>query len=380
MLRAVAAALANCTSAERPVIRLGGDEFVLIAEVDSPTDAALIAHEVQVLLSDLGSHHDERFPPIGASFGISLSPHDGSEPDALLAAADFALHDAKRRGRGRVEFYRPELRSESERRSAIDDALRSAVPDLEMELHLQPICALDTPGAVWGVEALLRWRHPVLGNVSPVEFIPIAEQCGQIVPMGRWVLARAASIAAELNAERAHPLRVCVNVSTRQFTLDDVVDAITDALRVSGCDSAWLQLELTESLLLEDLPLVRDAIDRLRSLGVGIAIDDFGTGYSALHYLTKLPIDHMKIDKSFVRDVEVDAQQQEVVRALIALASAIDVEVVAEGIETDGQAEFLRAMGCGLGQGFLLATPMRYPQLISWLAQHETVVGRVGPA
>ncbi|MCB0900453.1 MAG: EAL domain-containing protein, partial [Actinobacteria bacterium] len=183
--------------------------------------------------------------------------------------------------------------------------------------------------------------------------IPVAEQCGQIVPLGRWVLARAAAIAADLNRDRSHPLRMCVNVSTRQFTLDDVADAVVDALRTSGCDPSWIELELTESLLLEEIPLVHDAIDRLRALGVGIAIDDFGTGYSALHYLTKLPIDHMKIDKSFLRDVEVDAHQQEIVRALVALASAIDVDVVAEGIETEGQADFLRGMGCGLGQGYL---------------------------
>jgi EAL domain-containing protein (putative c-di-GMP-specific phosphodiesterase class I) len=324
------------------------------------------------VLGQLG-RHDERFPPIDACFGIAMSPHDGTEPDTLLAAADLALHAAKQKGRGRVEFYRAELRAAAERRSVLEDALRSTVPDVEMELHLQPICELGSTGSVWGVEALLRWRHPVLGQLSPAEFIPVAEQCGQIVPLGRWVLARAAAIAADLNRDRSNPLRVCVNVSTRQFTLDDVADAVTDALRMSGCDPRWMQLELTESLLLEEIPLVLDAIDRLRALGIGIAIDDFGTGYSALHYLTKLPIDHMKIDKSFLRDVEVDAHQQEIVRALVALASAIGVDVVAEGVETEGQAEFLRAMGCGLGQGFLLAMPMPFDRLVTWLDEHDTV-------
>lgn len=370
LLRAVAASLADFTSAERPPIRLGGDEFVLIADVDSPTDAALVAHEVQTLLGEL--YDGEPLPALGASIGIAMSPQDGTEPDELLAAADIALNDAKRKGRARVEFHRPELRAASERRSAIEDALRTAIPDVEMELFLQPICTFGQPGSVWGAEALLRWRHPVLGMVSPLEFIPIAEHCGKIVSLGRWVLVQAAKIAVDLNADRENPLRVCVNVSTRQFTLDDVADAVVDAVRISGCDPRWLELELTESLLLEDVPLVRDAIGRLRAIGVGIAIDDFGTGYSALHYLTKVRIDRMKIDKSFVRDVEVDVQQQEIVRALIALASAIDVEVTAEGIETDGQAAFLRSMGCGLGQGFLLATPMPAHEFVDWLTRVET--------
>ena len=174
-----------------------------------------------------------------------------------------------------------------ERRSGIEQALRDASPDTEMALHLQPICSLDADPHVWGAEALLRWHHPDLGSVRPDEFIPIAEQSGQIVPLGRWVLRRAAEMAVGLNRERTHPLRIAVNVSTRQFTLDDIGAAVRDALKATGCDPRWIVLELTESLLLEDLPLVHRSLDQLRAIGVGIAIDDFGTGYSALHYLTR---------------------------------------------------------------------------------------------
>ena len=219
---------------------------------------------------------------------------------------------------------------------------------------------------------VLRWNHPVLGAVRPDEFIPIAEQSGQIVPLGRWVLRRAAEIAVTHNRDRATPLHISVNVSTRQFTLDDVGDAVRDALHTTGCDPRWLVVELTESLLLEDVPLVHRSLDSLRALGVAIAIDDFGTGYSALHYLTRMRVDHMKIDKSFLRDADVDHQQQEIVRALMAMGNALGIEVVAEGIETTGQARLLEQLGCRLGQGYLLARPMPADQFAGWLVDAPT--------
>jgi diguanylate cyclase (GGDEF)-like protein len=369
ILRVVGRELSGCLAPHDFIVRVGGDEFVLVlTQVESPTDASLMAHQARLRLGCLDAGSDERFPRIDASVGIAVFPEDGNEVDALLAHADLALYDAKRAGRGRVEFFRPELRAAMERRSAIEQALHDCVPDIEMELHLQPICTLGSDSHVWGAEALLRWNHPVLGPIGPDEFVPIAEHSGQIVPIGRWVLRRAAEVAVERNQNRSRPLRIAVNVSTRQFTLDDIGDAVRDALAVTGCDPRWIIVELTESLLLEDLPLVNRSLEALRSLGVAIAIDDFGTGYSSLHYLTRLHIDHMKVDKAFVRDADVDLHQQEIVRALVAMAHALGIEVVAEGIETKGQAELLRALGCGLGQGYLLAPPLPVDQFDRWLA------------
>jgi diguanylate cyclase (GGDEF)-like protein/PAS domain S-box-containing protein len=380
ILVGVAERLGMCTGDQDVLIRLGGDEFVIVlGGIDSPTDASLLAHQARMHLAELDGDSDVRFPPIDASVGIAVFPADGDDADQLLAHADLALYDAKRGGRGRVEFFRPELRTAMERRSAIEHALRDCIPDTEMALHLQPICTLDNDPHTWGAEALLRWNHPGLGPVPPDEFIPIAEQSGQIVPIGRWVLRRAAELAAELNAERSHPLHIAVNVSTRQFTLDDIADAVHDALVTTGCDPRWLILELTESLLLEDVPLVRRSLDRLRVLGVAVAIDDFGTGYSALHYLTRLPIDHMKIDKAFVRDVDVDHQQQEIVRALVAMATALDIGIVAEGIETGGQARFMRDLGCRLGQGYLMAKPMPHDDFVEWIATAATTLRETLP-
>lgn len=380
ILRAAAERFRTCIGPDDILVRIGGDEFVVVLDrPDCVTDASLTAHSLRMQLAEL-SQAEGNLPLLDASVGIALSPHHGTDVDALLAHADLALYEAKRAGRGRAEFYRPELRSAMERRSSIEQALRDCLPDADMSLHLQPVCRLGAEPSVWGAEALLRWTHPQLGPVPPDEFIRIAEQTGQIVPIGRWVLRRAAEMAVHLNAGRDVPLRMSVNVSTRQFTHDDIGDAVRSAMDATGCDPRWIVVELTESLLLEDLPLVRRSLDALRAMGVALAIDDFGTGYSALHYLTRLSVDHMKIDKSFVRDADVDHQQQEIVRALMAMAHALGIEVVAEGIETPGQAALLERLGCGLGQGYLLARPMPLTDFERWLADAPTTLRTALPA
>ena len=253
--------------------------------------------------------------PRTACVAIAFFPSDGSDVDDLLAHADLALYEAKRRGRGGVEYYRRDLRHAMERRVTLEHALRSCDPDEEMAVFLQPICTLDAVPAVWGAEALLRWNHPTLGPLSPAEFIAIAEQSGDVLSIGRWVLRQVADLATRFNRHREQPIQFAANVSSRQLTLDDLHGAVVDAVTVTGCDPSWLTIELTESLLLDDLPHVNRTLGMLHDLGVSLAIDDFGTGYSALQYLTRLDIDYVKIDKSFVQGAEADVQRQEVVRA-----------------------------------------------------------------
>lgn len=369
LLRSVGQTLLSCVGPGDTLARLGGDEFaIVLADIDGPIDASLFAHEVRSRLRASSTYVDRVALSTDASIGIAVFPHDASDVDALLTHADLALLDAKRSGRGRVSFFRPELRAALDRRAAVERALLACDLDVEMSLAVQPICSIGADRRVWGVEVLLRWLSPDLGEVAPDEFIPISERCGHIVALGRWVLRRAAELAVRINGVRAEPIRVAVNVSTRQFMLDDLAATVRDEACAAGCDPRWLVLELTESVLVEDVELVQRVLAQLRELGVGISIDDFGTGYSALHYLTRLRVDHLKIDKSFVRDVDADRSQLEIVKALIAMSGALGIEVVAEGIESVAEATVLQQLGCRLGQGFLLAAPLRGERLDTWLA------------
>ena len=284
----VADLLDTCAGDGDVLVRLGGDEFVLVvSSIESPTDASLLAGQVRTLVAGLGSTDETRVPPLDACVGIALFPDDGDHIDELLAHADLALYQAKRTGRGRVHFFQPELREAAARRNAIERALRTCDHDAELELYLQPICSLEDEPEVWGAEALLRWNSPELGPVSPGEFIPIAEHGGYIIDIGRWVLRQATAMAVELNRDRSTPLRITVNASTCQFTVGDIGHAVREALSATGCRPEWIVIELTENVLLDDLPVVTESLETLNSLGVGLAIDDFGTGYSALEYLTR---------------------------------------------------------------------------------------------
>jgi len=247
------------------------------------------------------------------------------------------------------------------RRLALEEELRAASGGEGLELYMQPIVSMRRGRQITGAEALLRWNHPRLGLLAPDAFIPVAEETGLIVPIGRWVLRTAAEAAVRWNRRPgARRMRVAVNFSTRQFVLDDVADAVRQTLRETGCDPTWLVAEITESLLLEDSERVRGAIDALRSQGVAVAIDDFGTGYSALHYLARFHVDLLKIDKVFVHGIG-GGRGGELVKAFIAMASALELEVVAEGVETEAQARFLREHGCRYGQGYHFGRPMPVP-------------------
>jgi diguanylate cyclase (GGDEF)-like protein/PAS domain S-box-containing protein len=357
LLRAVAARLSACLEAGDLLARLGGDEFVVVLPaLQDRTRLDATARRIHRALAEpLGI--DGRDVRVTASVGIAVSPDDGEQLEVLLAHADAAMYHAKRSGRGRTQDYRRELSDAVRGQLDMEEALRGAQHGEGLQLLFQPVTALGD-GEVVGAEALLRWHHPVLGRVMPDTFIPIAEETGLIVPIGRWVLHQAAAVAARWNRDRAAALKVAVNVSTRQFALDDVPLAVDEALHATGCRGDWLVVEITESLLIDDSCRVQQALQALRRRGVEVAIDDFGTGYSALHSLARFDVDVLKIDRSFVQGIGTDRRQAELVKAFLAMAAALGLDVVAEGIETAAQAEFLRWQGCPLGQGWHFGRPM----------------------
>ncbi len=337
--------------------RIGGDEFaILIEDIGDEYDLASITGKIQRALSERVTDHGTG---IRASIGVALFPEDGKTVDELLQHADMAMYQAKRTGRSRVEYFRPELAETLGRRAAIEQALDSPELLTQLRLHMQPIHTLAEDAEPRFAEALLRWTHPSLGDIPPSEFIPIAEETGTIGRMGRWVLSQAAEAVVRWNQGRSEQeaMAVSVNVSTSQFALDDVDLAVEETLSATGCAPSWLILEITESLLLEDSDAVQGALRRLRERGVRVAIDDFGTGYSALHYLARFPLDALKIDRSFVSGLGLDTEHDEVVKALIALARVLNLKVVAEGVETQEQLELVSRFGADHVQGYLLGRP-----------------------
>ena len=357
LLRDIAQRLSQCVRSHDLLVRLGGDEFAIVtSNIDKDFDLAVVAARVcNMLAAPLPIGGRPVF--VTASIGIALFPEDGADLEQLLSRADIAMYHAKHSGRNRFEFHRPEFTARAQRRLAIEEALRETQHGAGLELYFQPKVRL-ADGALAGAEALLRWRHPELGPIAPDDFIPIAEDTGLIVPIGRWVLQAAAETAVRWNRGRRTPLRLAVNVSTTQFVRDDLLAAIRDTLARTGCSPAWLEIEVTESLLLEDDDLVRQTLHALTGLGVSVAIDDFGTGYSALSYLTKFDVDCLKIDRQFVHGVEHDQRQRELLKAFIAIAKALGMEVVAEGVETAAQAHFLLEQDCQFAQGYLYSAPL----------------------
>ncbi|HSW06551.1 sensor domain-containing protein [Aquabacterium sp.] len=358
LLVEVARRLRGCLRDDDLLVRLGGDEFVIVTpDIEGPDAIATVTTKVQEALAQPLTLA-QREVQVTASIGVALYPHDGDELDPLLAHADSAMYHAKRSGRARTEFYRAELGEAVQRRLLLEQALREARHGQGLALYFQPQVSLAGEAALVGAEALLRWQHPRLGLLAPDLFIPLAEETGMIVPMGRWVLQTAAETAVQWNRGRAQALCIAVNVSSHQFVQDDLPAAVSAVLARTGCAPAWLAIEITESALIEDSNLVKQVLDDLRGLGVRVAIDDFGTGYSALNYLARFPVDCLKIDKSFVQGIGQSSRQSEVVKAFIAMARALGLDLVAEGVETEDQARFLQQQGCPTGQGYRFGRPM----------------------
>lgn len=338
------------------VARLSGDEFVmLLGSLEREEDAAPIAGRV---LAEFETPFalDEHEVRVTASVGVSLSPRDGLSPAELLQHADVAMYQAKRHGKNAVRFFAPEMNVAARARAELESRLRGALARGEFRLHYQ--AQFDPGGRGCGFEALLRWTSPELGPVSPAAFVPVAEDAGLIVPIGTWVLNEACRQNAAWQREGLAPVRVAVNVSPAQFARENFVDLVRDALGQHGLEGRWLEVELTERLVVQDVEATARKMAELRALGVGVSIDDFGAGHSALAYLLRLPVSGLKIDRAFVRDLGCVPGAERVVGATVALAHALGLDVVAEGVETAAQLRSLHALGCERVQGFLLGRPV----------------------
>lgn len=336
--------------------RLGGDEFTLILPgIELADEAALLS---QRLLEAFGDPFElgERELFTSASIGITLFPADATDIGGLLKSADTALGHAKRSGRNRYAFFTAEMNARAIERLALENELRRALERNELVVHYQPQIDLRT-GRITGVEALLRWQHPRLGLVSPSSFVPLAEETGLIVALGEWVLRTACHQARAWHARGHAGLRVAINLSARQM-VQTILPSLHTALLETGIDPHCVELELTESLLMEDNPASLQALRELQALGISFSIDDFGTGYSNLGYLKQLPIDTLKIDRSFVRDVMRDPDDAAIARAIIAMAHGLGIRVIAEGVETRAQLDFLIANQCDAFQGFLFSAAL----------------------
>jgi diguanylate cyclase (GGDEF)-like protein len=363
----VAAEFMQILREEDTVCRQGGDEFaIVLTDVDSAADAARAVERV-MLLSNRRAAINGHELPMSMSVGIAMFPKDGNDFESLMQCADTAMYRAKASGRNAYRFYDPQMNVEASERSRLRWLLAHAIERDELHLHFQPFFQLRG-GELAGAEVLLRWNSGELGNVGPDQFIPVAEDGGQILEIGAWVLRRACAQAADwLRRGLALP-GVAVNLSILQFRHGDLVRQVADALRESGLPPHRLELEITESVLMRDTDKVLATADRLKALGVRLAIDDFGTGYSSLAYLQRLSVNKLKIDQSFVRCALDSKSTTAIVRAIIEMARALELEVVAEGIETEDERAFLEGAQCAMGQGYLFARPMPADQFEAFLA------------
>ncbi|HVF20019.1 MAG TPA: EAL domain-containing protein [Mycobacteriales bacterium] len=364
-----ASRLVECVRHGDTVARLGGDEFaVLLENVEGPPDALEMAERFLTAMQSPISL-EERDVFVGASIGIAIdTPGDGAAE--LLRNADLAMNRAKERGRTRYEIFEPEMHAAARLRLDLETDLRQALKRGELFCLYQPVVDLQT-GLLAGVEALARWRHPTRGVVPPGEFIPTAEETGLIVPLGRWVLGEACRQLVEWQRASGRALGMAVNLSARQLADPGLADDVTAALASAGLDAGALVLEITESMLVDDADGGLAKVQRLSDLGVGLAIDDFGTGYSSLAYLSRLPVNILKIDKSFVAGLARGDETAAVTSAIVAMGKSLNLAIVAEGIEDVGQLDALTELGCDYGQGYLLAPPLEPAEVATLLAVPE---------
>jgi len=357
LLQSVAARLIGCVRNTDTVSRQGGDEFVvLLSEIKHAADAGNMARKILTTLT--GCHTIDRHDlHITASIGVSTYPADGEDAEILMKSADTAMYQAKEKGRNNYQFFKKEMNLRAVNRQSLEAGLRDALEHNQFVLHYQPKINLAT-GNISGVEALVRWMHPTLGLVPPLEFLPIAEDCGLILPIGRWVLREACRQVQEWIAFGLRIAPVAVNVSSLEFRSEGFLENIRAVLRDTGLNPRFLELELTETVLMQHAESTLAVLSSLKSIGVRLAVDDFGTGYSSLSYLKRFPIDSLKIDQSFVRDITSGSDDVPIVRAVITMAKSLRQRVVGEGVETEEQMSFLQAHGCDEVQGYYLGMPL----------------------
>jgi predicted signal transduction protein with EAL and GGDEF domain len=353
------------------VSRLGGDEFtVLITDLVNPHDSVIVAKRIiDAIAKPINIQGQELY--VTTSVGISVFPSDGQDVETLVKNADTALYEAKGKGRNNFQFYKKALNEVTSERFELESDLRKALEQDEFLLHYQPQLDFQT-GRIIGAEALVRWENPVRGMVSPGDFIPLAEDLGLIIPLTEWVIQTACQQNKAWQEAGLPPIRVAVNLSGQQFSQQRVADAAQRALQGSGLDPKYLEVELTESTMMENKEVVREILEELKALGLTIAIDDFGTGYSSLAYLKTFPIDTLKIDRTFVRDISTDPNDAAITRAIVAMAHSLELEVIAEGVETGEQLDFLQELGCNEYQGFYFSRPLPAPEFAELLKKERS--------
>jgi diguanylate cyclase len=364
LLLRVAEILKGAVRADDVVARLGGDEFgIILNDLSRPDDAAIVGKKINKEISAL-TMLDGNQISVGASIGISLFPKDAENVDVLLQNADTAMYYAKENGKNNFQFFGAEMRARTYKRANIETNLRKALENNELYVEYQPQFNTRT-FEMTGVEALIRWNHPEIGMIRPDEFISIAEESGLIVPIGEWVLQTAAKQASTWRKEGLN-LDIAVNISSRQFKESNLAQRFSAICKEAETEPAWIELELTESALLGNTDAIKTRLNELMLCGFKLTLDDFGTGYSSLAYLKRFPISKIKIDRSFVVDIEKNLEGSAITRAIIAMGKALDMRVIAEGIETIEQAQSLAEFGCEYGQGFLVS-PAVNPQAVARL-------------
>ncbi|TYO99050.1 diguanylate cyclase (GGDEF)-like protein [Geothermobacter ehrlichii] len=376
LLLGMSGRLGECLRRVDVVARVGGDEFVVILpDLKAEGEAEAVAERCLARLAEaFDIEGQEVFSTV--SIGLAYFPDDGQDEESLLKNAEFAMYQAKEKGRNTWQRFSLETNAGAVERLVLETGLRHALERQEIFLHFQP--QVRTVDGVWvGAEALCRWRHPYLGQVPPVKFIPVAEECGLITEIGAWVLAEACRQGVAWQRQGLPALHIGINLSARQFATPGLVESVESILRQTGIDPRLVELELTESMLMDDAAGAAELLHRLRRLGVRLAIDDFGTGYSSLSYLKHFPIDRVKIDRSFIKDLETDPDSAAIAGAIIAMSHSLGLAVVAEGVETEGQLAFLRERGCDEIQGYYFGKPMSAEDFSACLRRQMAAADRI---